>query len=177
MKRLLALLVLFILPAAAIAQKQLVLLKGEKVLLRLYPGDEIRLKVKGRETPIKSYVNNLFDDRLITHRDTIPFSQIERIYFHRKMRANYYGIVMVTTGVLLFGGDQLNQSVVQNNEASLDAGVTITSAVLVGLGVPMMLRKKKSQKIDYKHRLLTAKEGSIFYQPDPKGYVSPYVDN
>jgi hypothetical protein len=174
-KRLAVLLVLFIFPLATRAQKQLVLLKREDVLLRLYPGDEIRLKVKGRDTPIKSYVNNLFDGTIMLHRDTIPFDQIERIYFKRPLRINIIGGTMVLAGTLLFGIDQLNHSAIQDNEATLDRGVTTGSIALVVLGLPMMLWKKKSQKINYKYRLLTVKEGSVFYQPKAKGFVSPYV--
>ncbi len=174
MKRLVALLVLFALPLMSMAQKQLVLLKGEKVLLRLYPGDEIRLKVKGRDTPVKSYVNNLFDGRVMLHRDTIPFSQIERVYFRRPLRINILGGAMVLGGTMLFGIDQLNQSAIQDNEATLDRGVTTASIALVAVGLPMLLWKKKSQKLNYKYRLLTVREGSAFYQPDPKGFSSPY---
>lgn len=178
MKRIISLLALICLCSVSLAQKkQLVLLKRQDVLLRLYPGDEIRLKVKGRETPIKSYVNNLFDNAIMLHRDTIPFSEIERIYFHQSVRANVYGTVMVVGGVLLFGIDQLNQSVVQDKEASLDPGVVAVSAVLVGAGLPMMLWKKKSQKLTYKYRLLTVKEGSAFYKPKPNESSSPYLGN
>jgi hypothetical protein len=161
----------------AFSQKQLVLLKGEDVLLRLYPGDEIKLKVKGKKGVMVTYINNLFENRLVTHRDTIPFANIERLYFKRPMRINIIGGAMVFGGVVLFGIDQLNHSAIQGNDASLDRGVTTTSIALVGIGLPMLLTKRNSTKLNYKHRLLTVKEGSIFYRKDTRGFVSPYIQN
>jgi hypothetical protein len=168
---------LLALSISSFSQKQLVLLKGEDVLLRLYPGDEIKLKVKGKKTVMTTYINNLFDNRLVTHRDTIPFANIERLYFKRPLRINIIGGAMVFGGICLFGIDQLNHTVIQGNEASLDRGVTTASIALVGFGLPMLLAKKNSTKLNYKYRLLTVKEGSIFYRRDPRGYTSPYIQN
>jgi hypothetical protein len=38
--------------------------------------------------------------------------------------------------------------------------------VMVGVGLPMMLIKKKSQRIKPGYRLLTVEEGSPFYLPE-----------
>jgi hypothetical protein len=176
-KFLFAVVVFVIFSIPSLSQKQLVLLKGEDVLLRLYPGDEIKLKVKGKKTVMTTYINNLFDNRLVTHRDTILFSNIERLYFKRPLRINILGGAMVVGGVGLFGIDQLNHSAIQGNEADLDRGVTTASIALVGLGLPMLLAKKNSTKLSYKYRLLTVKEGSVFYRRDSRGFVSPYIQN
>jgi hypothetical protein len=167
--------VIFVLAATATySQKQLVLLKGQDVLLRLNPGDDIRFKIKGQKQIIHSYVNNLLDGRLVTHRDTFLFANIERIYFHRPLRINVWGGTMMAGGILLFGIDQLNNSGIHGEEMTLDQGVTTASIALVGVGLPLLLVKKKSQKLTYKYRLLTVAEGSAFYRPDPRnGLQSP----
>jgi hypothetical protein len=150
----------------AYAQKQLVLLKGQKVILRLYPGDDIELKMRGNEDRIYSYVNNLFDTAVMAHETLIPFSKIERIYFVRTSFMNRVGGLLVIGGVGYFLIDQLNTIIVHGEDPTLDKGVTTTSCVMVGVGLPMMLIKKKSQRMKPGYHLLTVKPGSPFYKRD-----------
>ncbi len=144
-------------------QKQLVLLKKQKVILRLYPGDEIVLKTKGSDTKMTSYVNNLFDTAVMVHKTLIPFHKIERIYFKRSTFANVVGTLLVVGGGLYFAIDQINVMVVQGEKASLNDNVTATSISMVAVGLPMMLIKKKSQRMKYGYRLMTVEPGSPFY--------------
>lgn len=160
-------LLLFILFYAAdlSAQKQLLILKKEKVLLRLNYGDPIVFRLKGDPQIKRSYINNVYDTAFKVHLDTIPFRKIDRIYFKQSLPTNVIGGLAVTAGAGYFAIDQLNEMAVQGNDFSLDQGVTRTAVVLVGVGLPMMLIKKKSQKIRYPVRLLMAKKGSPFYVP------------
>lgn len=151
---------------AAYAQKQLVLLKGEKVVLRLYPGDEIELRMKGSEDRIYSYVNNLFDTALLAHETLVPFSKIDRIYFERPSFMNKIGRALIVGGVGYFLIDQLNTVVVQGEELALDENVTKVSVTMVAVGLPMALIKKKSQQMKAGYRLLTVTPGSPFYRRD-----------
>lgn len=153
------------------------LLKKENVMLRLYPGDEIVFRLKGSKTVRTSYVNNLSDTSVVTHRDTIPFHKIERLYFRQTTRYNIIGGALVFGGAALFLIDQLNYAVIQGNDATLDSGVSTASIAAIGVGLPMLLIKKKSQKIDFKHKIRMVQKGSIFYRPDTRGYISPYMDN
>lgn len=146
-------------------QKQLVLLKGEKIKLRLHAGDEFIFKLKGDPTIQRSYINNLFDTAVVAHKDVIPFHRIERIYFDQGNFMNVVGGLLVTGGVGYFLIDQVNVVIVQGEDPDLDKGVTIPSVAMIGVGLPMMLIKKKSQKIGGRYRLLTVEEGSPFYQP------------
>lgn len=146
-------------------------------MLRLYPGDEIILKLRGSKKLKKSYVNNLFANEVVTHRDTIPFHKIEKIYFHHHSRLNVIGTALVFGGITLLVIDQINHSVVQGNDWSVDSGFTTTTLGVVAVGLPMMLLKKKSEKINYRNRLMVVSKGSIFYKPDTRGFISPYIDN
>jgi len=150
----------------AYAQKQLVLLKGQKVILRLYPGEEIELKMLGNEDRIYSYVNNLYDTALVAHETLIPFSKIERLYFVRPSFMNRVGKLLVIGGVGFFLIDQLNTVIVQGEDITMDENVTRTSAIMVGVGLPMMLIKKKSQRMKAGYHLLTVEPGSPFYKRD-----------
>lgn len=156
------------------AQKQLVLLKREKVILRLNPGDEFVISLKGEKRKMESYINNLFDTAVLVHRTLVPIHKIDKVYFKRTGLVNLIGKFLVVAGVGYFLIDQFNVIVVNGDEASLNDDVTNTSVALVGVGLPMALIKKKSQKLGGKYRLMTVTERSPFYQtpiridtPDP----------
>ena len=159
-----------LLAAPAEGQKQLILLNREKVLLHLVPGDEIRFKLKDEDFKRTSYINNLFDTALVAHNDIVPFRSIERIYFTNGGLTQKIGLGLTVGGAGYFLIDQLNELVVQGNKASIDENVAITSAVMVGVGVPLMLLKKKSQKIGGKYQLMTIQPGSMFYRRTPNRF-------
>lgn len=138
------------------------------MLLRLYPGDEIVFRLKGEKRNRVSYVNNLSDTSVVTHRDTIPFHQFDRIYFRQRKLYNTVGTALVIFGVGLFVIDQVNVVVVNGQSPELDDKVTLWSASSVAAGLPMMLLKKKSQKIRYPTRLRMVDQGSGFYRSDPR---------
>jgi hypothetical protein len=159
------------------AQKQLIVLKDETVLLRLYPGDEIIFKLKGSKTLKTTYVNNISDTAVVTHRDTVAFHRIERIYFPQGRFYNKIGAFLVIFGSGLFLIDQANVVIVNGQEPSLDNWVSKVTLTSLAIGIPAMLIKKKSQKLDYRHRLMMVTKGSVFYRPDTRSYISPYLEN
>jgi hypothetical protein len=161
--------------SGAAAQKQLLVLKREKVVLRLYPGDEIVFRLKNGKRKRTSYVNNIFDTAFMAHNDTIPFRKIDRIYFPQTKLYNVIGGALVVGGAGFFLIDQFNEVVVQGNKANLDNRVSTISLSSIAAGLPLMLIRKKSQRIRLKYRLLMVKEGSIFYKPDSRGFESPYI--
>jgi hypothetical protein len=165
-------LLLIVLPYTARSQKQLVLLKREDVLLRLFPGDEFIYKLKGSNAVRNTYVNNLADTAVVTHRDTVPFHRIESIYFEQRKLYNTVGKGLVVFGVGLFLIDQFNMVIVHGQSPSLDSRVTTLSLTSLAVGLPLALVKKKSQKIKRPYRLLMVEEGSPFYQPDTRETIS-----
>jgi len=169
-------LVLF-LPLASFCQKQLVLLKREKVLLRLNYGDDFNYRLKGSKTVIPSYVNNLYDTAVLAHKDVIPFHKIDKVYFEHSSFGNRFGTFLVIGGVGYFLIDQFNEVIVHGEEPSIDENVATTSAILVGAGLPLMLIKKKSQRLGGKYRLLTVDEGSPFYLPELNRFEPPLIRN
>ena len=66
-------------------------------------------------------------------------------------------------GVAYFLIDQFNTVIVQGDKASLDEDVTTVSATMVAVGLPMMLIKKRYQRVGRKYRLMVVEEGSPFY--------------
>lgn len=155
----------------ACAQKQLVVLKGESVLLRLFPGDEIIFRLEGSRLVRTSYINNLSDTALVAHRDTIPFHAIDRLYFHQRRFYNTIGSALVIFGTGLFLIDQINVVLVNGQSPNLDNRVTVLSLGSLAAGLPLMLLKKKSQRIRHPVRLRTVEKGSVFYRPDTRENV------
>jgi hypothetical protein len=158
------------------AQKQLILLKGDKLLLRLNPGDDIVYRLKSSKDIRSTYINNLSDTAVVTHSDTVPYHHIDRIYFKRSTFANKVGWILVVGGTGFFLIDQFNSVVVDGNKAELDEGVTTTSLIMIGAGLPLILTKKNNVRMGGSKRLLMVAEGSPFYYDHrPKGYISPYI--
>ena len=156
---------------AASGQKQLVVLKKENVLLRLFPGDEIIFKLNGDRVVRTSYINNLSDTALVAHRDTIPFHSIDRLYFRQRRFYNTIGSALVIFGTGLFLIDQVNVVLVNGQSPNLDNRVSALSLGSLAAGLPLMLLKKKSQRVRYPIRLRMVEKGSAFYRPDTRENV------
>jgi len=156
------------------AQMQLLLLKHERIILRLYPGDDFVYRLKGSKTVKSSYVNNLSETEVFTHYDTVPFHTIDRIYFRHSTFMNRLGSRLFIGGMLLFVIDQGNE-LIQGHNLNLDRGVSTVSLSLVGAGLPMMLIRKKAQRLNYKYKLMMVEKGSVFYKGDRRGFQSPYI--
>ena len=163
--------------AEAQAQKQLVLLKGEKVILRLNPGDEFVYRLKGSKIVRTSYVNNLSDTAVVVHRDVVPFHTIDRIYFEQAKFHNLLGSALVTFGIGLFLVDQINVVLVHGESPSLDSWVSTVSVASIAVGLPLVLLRKKSQKMKFRYQLMTVEKGSAFYRPDMRRSALPYLEN
>lgn len=146
------------------AQKQLLVLKKEKVILRLNPGDEFTYRLKGEKQVITSYVNNVFDTAVMAHQTVIAFHKIDRVFFKQSNYLNVIGGLMVTAGVGYFVIDQVNETLVNRNQFNIDDRVANTSITLTAIGLPLMLIHKKSQRIKGKYRMIMAEKGSPFYQ-------------
>lgn len=159
--------ILFCSNIQANAQKQLVLLKKQKVILRLNPGDDFVYSLKGVKGIRHSYINNLFDTAVVAHQTVVPFHKIDRIYFRRSSFANVVGGLLVIGGAGIFIIDQFNTVVVQGEDPVLDDRVVAISITGLAVGLPMMLIRKKSQRLKAGYHLLTVKKGSVFYTEPP----------
>jgi len=145
-------------------QKQIVLLKGEKVMHRFLPGDYIYVKVKNDPVRYHTYINNILDDAVVLGDDTVSYRKIERTYTGQRKFWSSLGKTMLQVGVGLFIIDQFNNVVVQGNKATLDDGVTKVSLSLVAVGLPLMLIKKEGEPIGDKYKLYPIDSQSPFYR-------------
>ena len=160
----------------AAGQSQLLLMKRQEVLLRLNAGDDFVFRMKGSKEVRRTYINTLSDTSVVTHRDTVPYHMIDRVYFRTSTFVNRLGLLLVLGGAGYFLIDQVNNVVVKGNDARIDNSVAIASGVMVGAGLPMMLIGRKSRGVGGRIRLLKVTPESPLYRSfDPKGYVSPYI--
>lgn len=146
------------------AQKQLVILRGERRLLNLSPGDDFVYRLKGEKSVRKTFINNLCDTAVVTHKDTVALHTIDRIYFKRSTAYNKLGVLLTVAGAGYFLIDQINNSLVNGNPVEVDPSVGKTSAILVGAGLPLWLIRKKSERIRGRSRILVVDPDSPFYQ-------------
>lgn len=167
---------MFLVSHAVFCQKQLVVLKRGSVVAHFNPGDDFVFKKKGDSNKISTYVNNLSDTAVVTHRDTIPFRQIDRIYFTQHTFLQTIGTALTIAGAGYFLIDQINNVIVNGNRPKLDKDINRFSVPALAVGLPLIFIRKKSQRIGYKYRIMTVTKESPFYHSDtPKGYVSPYI--
>jgi hypothetical protein len=158
--------------AATYGQKQLLVLKQERVLLRLYPGDEFVYRLKGSKNIVTTYINNLSDTAVVTHRDTVAYHRIDKVYFRQRRFYNTVGTALVIFGAGLFIIDQINVVLVNGQSPDLDSRVSAISVSSMAVGLPLMLFKKKSRKVGYRTRLMMVDKGSGFYKPDTREAIN-----
>jgi hypothetical protein len=70
---------------------------------------------------------------------------------------------LVVGGVGYFLIDQVNLVLVNKESFEVEEKVAIPAAIMVGVGLPMMLVRKKSQRVGGRYRLLVVDRGSPFY--------------
>lgn len=167
---------MLLLSGAAIAQKQLIILKKNRVVARYNPGDDLVFKTTDSRHVRKSYVNNLADTAVVTARDTVPFYSFDRVYFNQHSFARTLGTTLIIAGAGYFFIDQLNNVVVKGNEFRSEPSINRFAIITVGVGVPLVLLQKKSQRMGYHYRMLTVDPDSpLYYRRQVRGYVSPYI--
>ena len=150
--------------SSSFGQKQLVLLKGERVVHRFLPGDYVYIKIKNDPVRYHTYINNILDDAVVLGEDTISYRAIERTYTGQRKFLPSLGKTLIQAGVGLFLIDQFNSVVVQGNKATLDRGITTVSIACVVVGLPLMVIRKEGEEIGKKYRLFPADSRSPFYK-------------
>jgi hypothetical protein len=156
-------LTVFLIAIPGFSQQQLILRKGEKVVWRLKEGDDFVFSLKKSKELIKGFAIAINDTAVVMEGRIIPIRRIDRIYFKRHSFINKAGSTLVFAGILLFGIDLLNRTVVQGGDGGIDKGVAVTSIALIGAGLPMALIKKKSERPGFRYRLMVVNTSSVFY--------------
>jgi hypothetical protein len=168
-------LIFFFFCTTSVAQRQLIVLKNEQVLMRYQKGDIIKFKrAQDKEIQIQRILD-LNDTLIMMNFDSVAYYRIEKLDI-RTLRGNQLstqlGIKFMIAGVLLPLIDLFNTTVIQDDPASVSEGVWITSAALIGTGAALTFIKKPYFKPGRKYHMIIIDKRSPFYKehkvnPDP----------
>jgi len=159
--------VVFFVTKGSLAQNQLVLLKGEKVLARYKEGDDITYKLKKQAHYKTGYLVTIEDFFIVVSRDTIPYITIDKVDLKSKTystKLNVVGTFLCTVGFGYYAIDQFNSIVVKKQGFDEDAAAWKPAAIMLGAGLPLMLIKKKKHHVGWKYKLRAESPGSPFYK-------------
>jgi hypothetical protein len=158
-------LVIFIFLSASLsstAQYRLMLLKKDKTIISFREGDYIRFKRSDKDHFTRGFIGGIYEGSFRIGEDTTFLHQLEKIDLtnlpNSGFRTSAMGRGFILTGLVLFLGDWLNTTVVQDEKYTAHSGVIVTSSVLVAAGTTMQVvnndyfvlgRKKKAVIIDW----------------------------
>lgn len=149
-----------------IAQKQLVLMKGEKVLARFTEGDYMKCKLKNKQKK-EGRIIELSDTYILTSQDTFNIMSVESLFVKGKRKVNAtqgVGGLLFIAGIGYFAIDQINTLFIQGQKG-IDENVAVTSLVLTTVGAAMIFLKSPYKKV-YGHSLKTIDYTSRYYKLD-----------
>jgi len=148
----------------ALGQKQLLLLKNNRVFHRYHAGDYVRMKLKTRDGIVHTYINNILDDAIVLSQDTVSIYDIEKTFVDASRNQRVAGMNLIVAGLVLFVADPINTSVIQDEDFEINPGVAVASGVLVAGGLALRTFKNDSQTMSYKYRLMVVKRGDPMYK-------------
>lgn len=148
------------------AQRQLILMGGDELVHRFKKGDTFRTILKGDKTEHWGFLVEINEFSVLTSRDTIDLREIKKVLLPGKPLAHKIGSTLVTVGVGLFVIDQVNYTIVQGNDLSIDSGIAKASITLVATGLPLLFIKKKWAKPKGGLKLISVGRDSRFYEFD-----------
>jgi hypothetical protein len=183
MKKLLMLLIALSGCLMSDAQKQVVVMKKDRVIQRYNPGDFIRYSTGKPKNFKYDQIVELTDTTIITRNDTIPYYKVKLIDTQGELQSGItlrkIGYFSIAAGVILPLADLINVELVQNQESSysLDRGVGITSATLITTGAALLLITRPYMKLQFKNRLKIVRHDSPLYKaitlPPPNAVSVP----
>jgi hypothetical protein len=183
MKKLLMLLIALSGCLMSDAQKQVVVMKKDRVIQRYNPGDFIRYSTGKPKNFKYDQIVELTDTTIITRNDTIPYYKVKLIDTQGELQSGItlrkIGYFSIAAGVILPLADLINVELVQNQESSysLDRGVGITSATLITAGAALLLITRPYMKLQFKNRLKIVRHDSPLYKaitlPPPNAVSVP----
>jgi hypothetical protein len=183
MKKLLMLLVALCGCLVSDAQKQVVIMKKDRVIQRYNPGDFIRYSTGKPKNFKYDQIVELTDTTIITRNDTIPYYKVKLIDTQGELQSGItlrkIGYFSIAAGIILPLADLINVELVQDQPSSysLDRGVGITSSTLIATGAALLLIKKPYLKLQFKNRLMIVRHDSPLYKaitlPPPNTFSVP----
>lgn len=158
-------LILLLLPISGLlAQKQLVLVKRESVVVRFTEGEYLRCKMKNKQKK-EGKILELTDTHIITSNDTLAITSLESLYVKGKRRVDVtrgLGGLLFIGGLGYFAVDQINRLVVDGAQDFDEKGAIISLSV-AATGAAILFLRTPYKKV-YGYSLKTIDYTSRFYK-------------
>ena len=149
----------------SLAQRQLVLLRGDQVLHRFRVGDKLRTKLHTDGQEHWGFLVEIDEFYFITSQDTIPIKQIKKILKPGNPPVKTVGRTLMIAGVGYLVIDQINYVLVRGNSPPrVDKKVWNPAAILTGMGLPLFLKSRDWRKVGGNARLISVDNSSRFYK-------------
>jgi hypothetical protein len=145
--------------------QQLLVISKNRVKARFNIGDRIYIAAEHHASGSLT-ITGFDKTSILSGSDTIPIYGIKRIgSFEKAKIGKLYqaGFKVLTAGVLLFIGDYLTVTLVQNNDYNVHPGTAIVSAALITSGVVMMAVNPRVT-ITRKNRAVIVSDDSPLYK-------------
>ena len=149
-----------------LAQRQLLLVRGDKILHHYITGETFKTKLRGDRKEHWGFIVEINEFSVITSQDTFLISDVSKVLLNGKPIVNKVGKLLVTVGAALVIIDQFNWTVIQGHDPKMDASVWIPATALVSAGIPMLFFQKDWRKIRRGTRLISVDSNSILYIRD-----------
>jgi hypothetical protein len=146
------------------AQKQLILVKRESVVVRFTEGQYLRCKLKDKQKK-EGKILELTDTHIITSNDTLSIASIESLNVKGKRRVSVtrgIGGLLFIGGLGYFAIDQINRLIVDGADGFDEKGAVI-SLSMAATGAAILFIKSPYKKV-YGHTLKTIDYTSRFYK-------------
>jgi hypothetical protein len=158
--------IFMLLSCAASGQPQLVLLRGEQVLIRKEVGDVIRYKLRKSDKSTESFITAVWEFGFISNADSVRFMEVEKIHAgDRSSFLSRLGRAMIVGGAGYFLLDQFNEGIISGNGFSLEESVWRPAVALVMTGGVLSVSGRKWYRTGYgPFRVMTVESDSPFYR-------------
>lgn len=165
---------------AGAQQRQIVVLKKERVLARYQVGDAISFaRTNDKKIQIQKILA-LNDTLIMMNLDSVAYYRIKKLDIRGRRQhtfAERLGVYMMAAGVVFTLADLVNTTAVRKEDASIDEGVAIASGSLFAGGALLFFIKKPYFKPGRKNRILIVEKGSPFYRAKPMADPLLYPQN
>ncbi len=140
------------------AQRQLALLKGNKIITKYEEGEYIRFQRKGEDGFVHAIITGIHPGYFMLGRDSVYTYEVARIDIRKKSQRNYkasmIGSRIIQAGVLLLAADVFNTIAIMDKDYHWNEASN-ASLIIIGVGGLLQWVNNDYFKMNHKRKLAT----------------------
>lgn len=140
------------------AQRQLALLKGDKIITKYGEGEYIRFQRKGDDGFIHAIITGIYPGYFMVGVDSVFTYEVARIDIRKKSQRNYkasrIGNGIIQAGVLLLVADVFNTIVIMDSAYRWN-DASNASLIIIGVGGLLQFINNDNFKLNHRRKLAT----------------------